>query len=109
LLSHLPAFAALAPRLDALRWEEAVEPSSLTRHERAGLELGPLRLALHFTTEQADTHAGPIATARHQALELTEAGVLQLRVERTPPGPLRAVLGPPTLAALLDGLDAARS
>jgi hypothetical protein len=104
LLAQQPTFAALAPLLGALRWEQGTDTCTLTSYEHAALELGPLRLALHFVTEHADGIAGPVASRRHESLELTEAGAPRVRVERTPPGPRRLVVGPPALACLLDGV-----
>lgn len=100
-LSRVPGAAELAASLGTLRWDQAADPSTLTRHEVAQREHGPLRLTLHLATEHVDSSAGPVPIGRLESLELHEDGALRLRVERRPPGPLRSVFGPSDLAALL--------
>ncbi len=100
-LSRVPGALELATGLGTLRWDEAADPSTLTRHEVAQIEHGALRLTLHLATEHVDSSAGPVVAGRLESLELHEDGAIRIRVERRPPGPPRLVLGPAELTALL--------
>ena len=84
-----------------MRWDEAADPSTLTRHEVAQHGYGALWMSLHLATGHVDASAGPGTSGRIESLELHEDGAIRLRIERRPPGPLRLVFGPAELEALL--------
>lgn len=96
-----PELAPLGPALQAAAWDEASDPSTLTRHERREARHGAWSLAVEATVHHADTSAGPVEVERNWRLALHEAGAPRVVVVGVGAGPAQLVLGPSGLAAQL--------